>query len=158
MTTLPPKGKTAAAETAAETVRTVDQAFTAGKEQLEKLGQSMFRGIDELSGYNKDNVEAVLQAGAIVARGWETIGRHWFAFAQSSVDQSMSAARSILAAKTLRDVVDLQSDFAKSRLDSLVAESTKLSELALKVANEAFTPLNARLNATVEKMQKPLAA
>ena len=42
-------------------------------------------------------------------------------------------------------------------IDALVAEGTKLSELSMKVANEAIAPIQARVSETVEKLTKSAA-
>ena len=39
-----------------------------------------------------------------------------------------------------------------------VAEATHLSELAIKITNEAIEPLSARVTATIEQMSKPVFA
>ena len=74
------------------------------------------------------------------------------------MEASAQAAKALLAARTLREAVDVQTDFAKSSFDKLVAESTKLSEISVKVANEAAEPISARVNAAIEKILKPVAA
>ena len=66
--------------------------------------------------------------------------------------------QALLAARTLREAVDVQTDWAKTSFDKVVAESTKLSEISVKVANEAAEPINARFNAAIEKLLKPMAA
>jgi hypothetical protein len=55
-------------------------------------------------------------------------------------------------------VVDVQSDYARTSFDSLVNEGSKLSELGVKVANEALEPIQSRINVAVEKILKPAAA
>jgi phasin family protein len=74
------------------------------------------------------------------------------------METSAQAAKALMGAKTLREAVDLQTDLAKSNFDKFIAESTKLSEMSVKVANEAFEPINARVNVAVEKLLKPIAA
>mgnify|MGYP003121286187 FL=1 len=63
-----------------------------------------------------------------------------------------------MTAKTLNDVVEIQSDLARSQFDAFVAESTKVSEMSLKVANETVEPIQAQFTVVVEKMMKPIAA
>jgi hypothetical protein len=58
----------------------------------------------------------------------------------------------------VRELIDLQTDFSRSGFDSIVAESAKLTELSMSLANETIEPIQARLNANVEKLMKPLAA
>ena len=67
-------------------------------------------------------------------------------------------AQALFAAKTVQELVDLQTEISRSGYDSLVTESAKLTELSLALANDAAEPIQARLNATVEKLMKPLAA
>ena len=63
----------------------------------------------------------------------------------------------MMTAKTMRDVIDLQTDFAKQRFDHLVAEGTKMSEMSVKVANEAMEPLQKQFDTTVSTPTKPIA-
>ena len=74
------------------------------------------------------------------------------------MEHAASTAKALVGVKSLREAVDLQTDFAKGNFDKIVAESTKLSETAVKVANDAMEPITARVNVTVEKLFKPLAA
>lgn len=135
-----------------------EQVVGATREQLEKASASAFKVYEEVSKFQKDNYDAYLAASTIFAKGAENVGKAWMSLTQESLENAAQTAKALLGAKTLREAVDLQSDFAKSNFDKLVAESTKLSELSVKVANEAFAPLNARVNVAVEKMLKPVAA
>jgi phasin family protein len=62
-----------------------------------------------------------------------------------------------MGCKDLREVVDVQSDFARESFDRLMNEGSKLSEIGVKVANEALEPIQARVNVAVEKIFKPAA-
>lgn len=127
-------------------------AFT--KEQVEKVSQNAFKTYEELTALNKDTVDALVQSSSVVAKGLESLSRAFLAFAQTSLEHSVSTAKALLAVKTLREAVDLQSEFAKSSFDSLVAEATKASELSVKVANEAIEPLSSHVNTVVSKLSK----
>lgn len=134
--------------------KTVDQAVALTKEQVEKVSKQAFQTYDDLTAFNKDTVEAVVASSQILAKGFETVSKTWVAFAQSSMEQSVSAAKALLTVKTLREAMDLQAEFARTSFDTLVAETTKVSELSVKVANEAIEPISARVNAAVEKFGK----
>lgn len=135
-----------------------DQVLGATREQLEKASASAFKAYEEFSKFHKDNYDAYLAASTIFAKGAENVGKAWMSLTQEALENAAQTAKALLGAKTLREAVDLQSDFAKSNFDKFVAEGTKLSELSVKVTNEAFAPLNARMNVAVEKMLKPVAA
>jgi phasin family protein len=135
------------------------EAFSASaRENVEKASQTAFRTYEELSKFQKDNWEAFVAASQIWVKGAETMGRAWMNFTQESVETAASAAKALVGAKTVREAMDMQSEWAKGNLDKFMAETTKLSETAIKVANEAVEPLTARINVAVEKMTKPMAA
>jgi phasin family protein len=135
-----------------------EKLFGSTKEQVEKASATAFKTYEDFSKFSKENVEAYVVAGSTVFKGFETISRAWVSFAQETFDASAQVAKAMLTAKTLREAVDVQTDFAKTTFDKLVSEGTKVSELSVKVANEAAEPISARLNATIEKFLKPVAA
>jgi len=145
-----------AGQAAAE--KNLAQGLALAKEQFEKAAQAATKSFDELVSLAKGNVDAVFASAAVVAQGTEQITRAWFALQHSAVEQAAEATRSLFAAKTLREVVDLQSTYSKSAFDGFVAESSKLSELGLKVTNDAVAPIAARVNVAVETLSKPIAA
>ena len=138
--------------------KNLETAFAMTKEQFEKAGGSMFKGFDDVAAFGKDNIDAVVTAGNIATKGWQDLGAAWFAFAKGTADNSVANMQALMSVKTPQELVNIQSTFAKSTFDSIVTESSKLSEMGVKVTNEALAPINARVNATVEKLSKPLAA
>ena len=138
--------------------KNLETAFAMTKEQFEKAGGSMFKGFDDVAAFGKDNIDAVVTAGNIATKGWQDLGAAWFAFAKGTMEKNVATAQAMMTVKSPRELVDLQSDFAKSTFDSMVAEGTKFSEMGVKVTNDAMAPISARVNATVEKFSKPLAA
>lgn len=160
-----PKAETAPADvkdtieatvTAAQEAATknVEQAVAYTKEQVDKVSKQVFTAYDEFAGLQKETVDAVLASGNILAKGFEELSKSVIAFTQSQLEQSVSVAKAAIGVKTLKELVDLQTEYARSSFDALVAETTKVSELSVKVANEAAEPLTARVNATVEKLSK----
>lgn len=135
-----------------------EQALADGKAQFEKISADCYTAYDEMTALGRGCIDAVMSASTIMAKGAEDLGKVWFAFVQNSADQSVATAKAVAAAKTVQEVVDLQSMFAKNSIEGFLAESSKISDLSLKVANEAFAPLNAKVNEAVEILSRPLAA
>jgi phasin family protein len=128
------------------------------KEQVEKAQAQTTKAMADLTAFSKENADAFATASAMYAKGFENVGKAWYALTQETVEASAAVAKALLGAKTLKEAVDLQTDFAKTTFDKYVAESTKLSEMSIKVANEAIQPINARVNVAVEKLLKPANA
>lgn len=153
-------------ETVTETVKAgqaaveknLAQGLALSKDQFEKATQAATRGFDDFVALARGNVDAVFASAAVVAQGAEQLSRAWFALQHGAAEQAAEATRSLFAAKTVREIVDLQSTYTKTAFDGFVAESSKLSELGLKVTNDAVAPIAARVNVAVEKLAKPIAA
>ena len=135
-----------------------ENVTASAREQLEKASQTAYKSYEDLSKLQKDNWDAVVAASQIWVKGAENVSKAWVSFAQESMENAATTAKAMVGVKSLREAVDLQTDFAKGNFDKFVAESTKLSEAVVKVANDAMEPITARVNVTVEKLFKPIAA
>ncbi|WP_193368385.1 phasin family protein [Pelagibius marinus] len=138
--------------------KSYEQAVALVQEQVEKASSSVFEGYDEVASLGKDNIDAYVQSSTVFAKGFEAMSKELMSFAQLSVDTGMANAKALFEVRTVRELIDLQTDFSRSGFDSLVTESAKLTELSMNLANETIEPIQARLNANVEKLMKPLAA
>lgn len=138
--------------------KSYEQAVALVQEQVEKASSDIFQGYDEVATLGQANIDAYVQSSTLFAKGVEAMGKEMMGFAQASVDTSVANAQALFGARTLRELIDLQTDFSRSGFDSLVAESARLTELSVTLANETIEPIQARLNANVEKLMKPLAA
>lgn len=162
----------AAIDASKETVETVEEIVKAGsqaasvgyeraaaltRDQVEKTSKAVFKGYGDFASLGQDNLDAVVKSGDVVAKGFETLSKGMMDFARVSFEGNVEATNAILGAKTLSDLVDLQTKYTRRNLDQFLAESTKLTELTVKVANEAFAPIKARVDVAVEKMVKPVA-
>jgi len=125
--------------------------------QLGRAGGAAFRSYDDAAAFNRATIEALLASTALVAKGVEDIAKAWLGFTQRSVQDGTAAAKAIAEAKTLREAVAAQSDYARASFDSLVAESGKVSEISVKAADEALRPIRARVEVAVERMLKTAA-
>lgn len=135
-----------------------EQAVALAQEQVDKASQTLFRCYDDAASFGKENVDACVLSGTVFAKGVESVGQELMSIAQSAVEANIAATKALLGAKSVRELVDLQTEFSRSRFESLVAESAKLTELGLSLAGDTAAPIQARLNATVEKLVKPQAA
>jgi phasin family protein len=146
------KVKTAARATKAAAETTVDTA----KDQFARAAETQFKAADEAAALGKSNAEAFIQAGSIFFHGMEELTRSVFGMTQFQVETSLSAAKSLIAAKTLTEFTDLQNAYSKTVFDNAMADATKISELALKITNQAIEPISQRVTATFEHIAKPV--
>jgi phasin family protein len=139
-------------------VKSYDQFFGTAKAQVEKASAQTMKAYEDAAKFNKENLDAYVAASTVYAKGVESVAKTWAAFAQETFEASANVAKAVLGAKTLKEAVEIQADFAKTTFDKFVAEGTKTSEASIKVANEALEPISARVNVAVEKLLKPAIA
>jgi phasin family protein len=151
-------GKETMEQVVKASAQSYEQAFNATKEQMEKASKSLAKGCGEFTEITQKNVEAFVKAGNLWAKGAETIGKAYFNLAQVSAEAGVEVAQAMFAAKTLKDVVDVQTGYAKASMDTFVTEGKKINDMTLKVANEAFEPIQRQVNQTIEKVLKQSAA
>lgn len=115
------------------------------------MNANVMGNFEDLQSLGKDNVDAVVASTKIFSKGVEDLTRAMFDLAQNSVEQSVAAGQAFMKAKTFKEVTELQNDLAKKSFDQFVAEGTKISEMSIKVANDAAEPLASRVNEVVSK-------
>jgi phasin family protein len=113
-----------------------------------------FPQYDKVIAFHKENIEALVEANSLFAKGAQELSKEYIAQAQEHLQSAASAGQAVFAAKTLQDAVQLNVDTAKAGFEKLVAGSTKLGELGIKLASEAFAPVKARFDVAVESMVK----
>ena len=138
----------------------VEQTFATAKEQFEKFSQRFlggFGGYGDLASVGRENIEAFVKASTIWAKGTEEIGKSVAALTQAQVEASLATTKALLGVTNFKQALEIQNEAAKTSLDKLMAEGNKITELSMKVANEAIEPIQARVTVAVEKILKPAA-
>lgn len=138
--------------------QTAEKAVETSKQAATQSAEAAFKGYEDLAVLGRDNLDALVRSNNAVAKGIEAIGKQVMAFAQSAMEENVAQARALVSVRDIQELVDLQNDFAKKRLEATIAESARLTELSTQVANEAFEPLRKRMDATVETVLKARVA
>ena len=114
--------------------------------------------LEDMGAFNRETAETMMQTAAAMAKCCEALGVEWIEYARTSVDQGVATSRDLMSCRTVEDAVSIQGRFFKEALDAYLTESAKMSEISLKMANEALTPINDRVRKAVDTMQRPFAA
>ena len=115
------------------------------------------KSYEEVSAVAKGALDAVVASSEALSQGLQGLGNTVLGLTQQSIDEGVAATRQILAAKTIRELVDLQAALAKSQFDRLLTEAPRLGEQSVKLVEDAVAPLSASVNAAVDKLVKAAA-
>jgi len=112
---------------------------------------------EELADLTRANVEAIVEAGRVAVEGARSIGQDFVATGRDGVEQASDAIRSLAEAKSPTEYMQLQGEFARASFDRMVAEGSKLTESMVKLAGEAFQPLQNRASANADRFNTLVA-
>jgi phasin family protein len=159
---------TNAFETTQETVKnTVNQlnssaeaAMESSKAAMEQVAaksreavEASMKTIDEMTDMARGNVEAMLASARAASTGIEAVAAHISEVSRKSFEEASSVAKSFAAAKSPNELMQLQSDFAKTQFDTVVAEMSKMTEMMMKISGDVFEPMQNRIAIATDKMK-----
>ena len=108
---------------------------------------------EDMVAFNKDNLEAVVESSKIAAKGAETLGQGAADYAKRSFEHATQVMQTLSSVKSPTEFMKLQSDFARSAFDSMVAQTSRSTEHMMKLAGEIAQPLSNRVAVAAEKMK-----
>jgi phasin family protein len=111
-----------------------------------------FQAYDEMVAFSKDNADAVLQAGANLARGLEGIGTSMVDLAEVVITEGIKTSRRLAGAGSVREILDLHAALALTSFDLMIAEGSRLSEMSVAAVEMAVAPINRRMDAAVDRL------
>lgn len=102
---------------------------------------------DQIVSFSKENTDALVKSSSLAIKGLEELTKAYTSFANQSIEHTMSAVKALTAVKSPTEFQTVYSGLAKTSLESLVAESRKIQELASSVVTSSVAPINARVQA-----------
>ncbi len=132
---------------------TVDQFTTAGNKAFKDSVEKSMGAIAEMNAHSKKNLEALVASVTAATKGAETLGARAIAYSKKSVEDQVAAAKTLAGAKSVQEVVELQTAFAKSAFETYVAEMNRMTETVATSVKESMSPINERMTAMVERVQ-----
>ena len=158
------KGETAQAK-AAYARMLVDESATdvrakmeKGMDQVNRAADNMFKAAEEAAAFGRGNAEALAKATQAYVAGVQDLSRQTMAMVQGLTDQALEGAKALSHVRSLKEATEIQAGLVRSAFERAITETTKLQETALKVVEQSFAPISARVTLAVEKMSRPIAA
>jgi phasin family protein len=123
----------------------------------EKAGEAAEKGkqfATDAVEFNKANLEAMVEAGKIAAKGAQELGQTNLEYAKKNFDEVQAAVKEITAVKTPTDFVKVQTELARKGFDVAVAQASKNTEAMVKLANDMFQPISNRIAVATDYFKK----
>jgi hypothetical protein len=128
-----------------------DKAVAESKSGFEKAVKSL----EGSQFYDKDNTEAFVKASNAAVEKSEKIGSALFDFGTGQVQEAFNVARSIAETEDVSKVVEIQSEYARTSMQTYVSEFGKLNSMVVDATKSIVEPFGAQYAASLDMFSKP---
>lgn len=132
---------------------TVDQFTTAGNQAFKEQVDKSLSALNDVNAQGKRNLEAVVASVTAATKGAEALGAQALAYSKKALEDNIAQARALTGARSVQEVVELQTSFAKTAMEFYIGELNRASETVSATLKDSFRPINERTSALVETFQ-----
>lgn len=136
----------------------IEKTVAATKVQVEKASTAALKSYEDVAVASKETVDGFVSSVNLVSKGFEEISRAYFEMAQKATETQVEAAKAMFAARNVNELLEVQNEFVRNSYDKFSAETAKISEMSLKLANEVSAPIQAQATSMIERTTKQFAA
>ena len=113
--------------------------------------QKAIKATEDMVSFSQGNVEAVAKSSQILMSGMQEIGQSMAAAAKTSMEETVNGFKAMSGVKSFKDFFELQSAMVRAAMERSVAQTSQLTEHGLKLSEQAFAPIGARLSVATER-------
>ncbi len=110
------------------------------------------KAFEDINAAVSNYVSAVTKSSAALWQGIEEITRNVSGLSQESFARAVNAYTTLASSKTPQDAITAQTEFLKESFDNSVANTSKVSELSVRVAKDAVSPLTQHANEVISSV------
>jgi len=116
--------------------------------------QKAMIGAGDFLAFGQGNLDAFMKSSQIWAAGVQELCKHVAATAQSGLQETLASFQALSGVKSPNEALDIQVSLARANLGKVVAETGKITDTSLKLAEQAMAPITARMAQAAEKFAK----
>jgi hypothetical protein len=116
-----------------------------------KTMANLTKTVGELTSFSQGNIEAIVQSGQVWVAGCQDISKAMAAAAQGHLERTTSAWKALISVKSLKDVMDLRPSLSHVSFETAFAETGKLTDASVKLAEQTMAPITERVMLAVER-------
>ena len=131
----------------------MDRASSMGDQAFKDGMEKSLAAMNDMNAQSKRNLEAVVESVTAATKGAEVLSNEAMAYTKKTVESQVEQAKALSGARSVQEVVELQTSYAKTAMETYIAQMNKATEILTAAVKESFRPLNERATAMVETLQ-----
>ena len=148
------QGVTKMTDTVKATAAKANDYFADVREKATEAADKSKKMAADAVEFNKANIEAMIEAGKIAAKGAQDMGKTNVEFAKQNFAEMQVAVKEITSVKSPTDFMKLQSEYARKSFDVAVSQASKNTEAMVKLVSDMFQPISNRIAVTTDLFKK----
>jgi phasin family protein len=100
---------------------------------------------EDMQKFGKDSMDMAMNSFGAWTKGAQAIAVEVVDYSKKSAESSAAAWEKLMGAKSVEKAMEVQTEYLKSSYEGFVAEATKLGELYVDFAKEAYKPFEGAL-------------
>ena len=109
----------------------------------------MLKGFEEFQKVGKDGFDATVRSFGEVNKGFQAIAAEVTDYSKKAFEDGTRAFEQLIGAKTIEQAIEIQSQYAKKAYDNYITEVSKLGEMYVGLAKDAYKPVEVALSKKV---------
>jgi hypothetical protein len=102
----------------------------------------MFK-FEDYQSFGKEGYDAVVASTTAMTKGYQAIAQEVADFSRKSFEKNTDIATKAMSAKSFDKVLEVQQGYAREAYDTMVGEVTKINDMYVAAAKEAYKPFEA---------------
>jgi phasin family protein len=131
----------------AQATASMEQAQSAMRQGVEKA----IKSATDMFSFAQGNFEAFTKSSQIWATGMQDLTQSLTASSKASVEETMQTMKAFGSVKSIKEAMDLQTSLLRATMEKAVSQTSKLTDSSMKLSEQAFAPISARLSLAAEK-------
>src|SRR5262245_56001512 len=104
-------------------------------------GLMMLKGFEEFQKVGKDGFDAAVKSFGEMNKGFQAIAAEVTDYSKKAFEDSTRCFEQLIGAKSVEQAVEIQSQYAKKAYDTYIAEMSKIGEMYVGLARDAYKPV-----------------
>jgi len=118
---------------------------------LEAIMSTTTPTFEDFQKFSKQQLETVNSVASTVTKGFQEIAAESTDYSKKAFAANSEVVEKLLGAKSVETAIQIQTEYAKSAYEGFVAQTSRINELFVKLATEAFKPVETAFSSVTAK-------
>ena len=105
----------------------------------------MVKNFEEFQQASKENIDLAMKSVSNVSKSAQAIAAELADYSKKSFEESTALMEKLFGSKSFEKAIEVQTEYAKTAYEALLAETNKLGEMYSALAKETYKPFESMM-------------